>query len=518
MEDRDYRRRRLTAVGKLLLGIDVGTSAVKAGIFDETGRLLGLGRSPYATEAPRPGWAQCDPELWWQGAVDALRKAAGEARVDPKDITAAGVGVLFPAVVLLDENARPLYPAILYCDQRSLAQVRGIERAIPRDEYESVIGNTLVPGTCAATSMAWLRDEEPAAYGSARVIGFANTFVTSRLTGAFATDPSMAALSGLVDIRDPGQWSTSLCRRLDIDPDRLPRIAGSAEPVGEVTAAAARETGLAPGIPVVAGAGDVPVSALGTGASSSDTAAYMAGSTDCVSIPMPGPTQDRRWVNCAYIPEGVWLAIGTTTSSGVSVEWFVREFIGSGESHGLERMTRLASSSPPGSGRVLYLPYLQGERTPVWDPLARGVFIGLTASTTRADLARAVFEGTAFGLRHVVESAESATGVPVKQIRAVGGGTGNPLWNRIKADVLKRDIHVLEFQETGTLGAALLAGLGCGVHSSFDAAVETAQQVARTAPVRHDPARAPLYDELFGLYTRIHEGTREISHALAGGD
>ncbi len=502
-------------MAELLLGIDVGTSAVKAGLFDAEGPLFGLGRTAHAVSAPRPTWAECDPELWWRGILKSLAEACRQADVGPQDVAAVGMGVLFPVVVPLDRNARALHPAILYSDQRSLNQVRAIEDAIGRKRYEGMIGNNLVPGTCAVTSMAWLRDEKPEAYSKAATLASGNTFVAARLTGEFCADPSMVGLSGLVDISDPWRWSADLCEQVGIDADRLPRIAGAAEVIGGVSQAAARETGLRPGTPVVCGAGDVIVSAVGAGALSPDTLVYIAGSTDSVAMPVRQPTSGRRWACTGYVPRDTWLGIGANTSSGVSVEWFAREVLDRTGDAGLREMTQLAATSPPGSNRLLFLPYLQGERTPVWDPLARGMFVGLTSATTRADMARAVFEGTSFALRQLVDCAEDAAGQAPREIRAVGGGTNNDLWNQIKADVLQRPLQVLGFQETGALGGALLAGLGAGLYASFEEAVTVARSVGGTRTVEPDPMVAGLYDELFNLYERLYPQTQQIAHGLA---
>jgi xylulokinase len=425
------------------------------------------------------------------------------------------VSVLFPCVVPLDIEARALSPAILYCDRRSLAEVAAIEQAIPRGEYEGIIGNVLVPGTCAATSLLWLRGHRAEAWRAAHRFGFANTAITARLTGEFCTDPTQAAVSGLADIRDPWRWNEALCERLGVDAARLPRVAGAAEVIGTVTPLAARETGLGAGTPVVCGCGDVPASALGAGAADPATVVYVAGSTDCVAAPTTAPTLDRRWVNSAYIPRGMWLPIGTTTSSGVSVEWFVRELLGATGGGGFEEMSALAQRAPLGSNRLIFLPYLQGERTPIWDPRARGSFFGLSATTTRADLARSVLEGTAFALRQVIESLESVVGRPVAEIRAVGGGTRNPLWNQIKADVLRKRLAVLEFQETSSLGAALLAALGVGLHGSFAAVAAAAAGSTRASLVEPTAERSDAYDELYAHFARLYPATRELAHALS---
>ncbi len=498
----------------LLLGVDIGTSGVKVGVLAPDGRLLGLGRAPHANDAPQPGWVECPTQRWWDGFLASLRQACDQAGVAPSDITAVGVSVLFPCIVPLGPDGRELYPAILYCDRRSMAQVEAIERAVPREEYEATIGNVLVPGTCAATSLAWLRDCQPEAYRRAKAFGFANTAFTARLTGQFCADPTMVALSGLVDIRDPWQWNTALAERLGLDADRLPRIAGPDEVVGTVTRQAAEETGLAEGTPVVCGCGDVPASALGCGAEEPGTVVYVAGSTDCVAAPKRAPTDDRRWVNSAYVPRGLWLPIGTATSSGVSIEWFLREFLGKEGSEGLRELTELAERAPLGSGGLLYLPYLQGERTPLWDPRARGAFFGLTSETGRAELARAVLEGTAFALRGIMDCLEEVLGASVEEIRAVGGGTRNPLWNQIKADVLRKRLAILEFQETSALGAALLAGLGAGLYRDFAEATAVARSCNSARPIEPDAGRAERYERLYRLFARLYPATREIAHAL----
>lgn len=499
----------------LLAGLDVGTSGVKVGVADASGRLLGLGRAVHANDSPHPGWVECDPDRWWRGAVSSLHEACAEAKVKPADLAAVGVSVLFPCVAPLDADARALHPALLYCDRRSFAEADAIARLMPRDEYEATIGNVLVPGTCAATSLLWLRGQAPDAWRRAHSLGFANTAITARLTGEFYTDPTQVALSGLADIRDPWCWNDLLCERLGIAATRLPRVAGAAEVIGSVTRAAARETGLRQGTPVVCGCGDVPASALGAGAAEPGTVIYVAGSTDCVAVPTLAPTPDRRWVNSAYIPRGMWLPIGTTTSSGVSAEWFCRELLGQQGAEGLQALTDLARQSPPGARGLLYLPYLQGERTPVWDPLARGSFFGLTTATTRADLARSLLEGTAFALRQVIECLETVLGAPVADIRAVGGGTRNPLWNQIKADVLGKPLAILEFQETSALGAALLAAVGSGLCESFAAAAEAARAANRARLVEPHASRGAAYDQVYRLYTALYPATRPLAHELS---
>jgi len=502
-------------MAELLAGIDIGTSGVKAGVFSADGALVGLGRASHAVRSPRPGWAETDPAEWWRGVIAALAGACEAGGVSAGDIAGVALSVLYPAIAPLDSDGNALAPSILYCDGRSLVQVDGIAREFGLEEYESLTGNRLVPGTCAATSMRWLRDECADVYERAAVLASANTFIAAKLVGiegGFVTCPSNASLSGLTEIADPWQWSEGLCRRVGIDPDKLPRIALTDEVVGTVTEAAAQETGLAPGTPVVIGCGDAIAGAFGAGARAGGPAVYVAGSSDCLSVPAPAPRPGTGWVNCAWVERGVWTATGTTTSSGVSVEWFAREVLGGGEG-GAAAMAELAATSPPGANGLLYAPYLQGERTPIWDPLARGAFIGLTSATTRADLARAVLEGTAFALRQAASRLDEIAGRHVDDIRAVGGPTKSAVWNHVKADVLGRPLRVLRFQETGVLGVALLAGVGAGVYSSVsDAAAVTASLDADT--VAPDDANTKIYDELFALYEDIHPSAKGIMHDL----
>jgi xylulokinase len=506
-------------LGRPLLGIDLGTSGVKAGIFDPAGPLLGFGRAGYEVLSPHPGWAETDPAAWWEGTCSAISAACSQAHLDPADISSVGLSVLFPAVMLLGPDAVPLSRALLYCDQRSLAQIRAIERAIPRDEFQSLVGNTLAPGNSAVTSILWLRDDSAAAFSSARVIAWANTYLVAKLTGHMVTDPCMAALSGLVDIREPRRWNPSLCERLGVPLEKLPVILRPDEVAGTVSEEAHVQTGLRLGVPVVCGSGDTPSAVFGAGAASPGEVVYSAGSTDCVTTPLSRPTRDLRWVSATCAVDDLWCAIGTTTSSGASVAWFCREILGRDDGEARRALSELAVRSPAGANGLLFLPYLQGERTPIWDPLARGVFFGLSASTTRADMARAVLEGTAFGLRGVMDSleevAERPPGQPQLQIRAVGGGTGNALWNSIKASVLGRPLSVLGFQETGVLGAALLSGMGCGTYRSSAEAVAVARSVGKSMEVTPEPALARVYEELYPLFGELYPKTAAIAHALA---
>ncbi len=519
--ERDPERSNLKKTGDLLLGIDLGTSGVKVGIYNTGGQLLGLGRSSkYDVFSPQPGWSQSDPESWWEALILSIQDSFSKARIKGQDIKAVGLSTIFPVVIPLDPDGFPTHPAILYSDRRSIKQVNDICRRMPREKYQAITGNVLVPGNCSVASMAWLRDEKPDIYDSAKVLGSANTYITAKLTGSFYTDTTNAAQSGLTDINKPWQWSEQLCAVCSIDIDRLPGIKYPDEVIGSISRAVSKKTGLKTGTPVVCGCGDAVASPLGAGAHAEGSIVYTAGTTDCVTVGLSKPTKDRRWVSTANIPHKSWCAIGTTTSSGASIEWFKKEFYQpkyknrrSGPDI-YKIMTELAGSCPPGCRGVLYLPYLQGERTPLWDPLARGMFIGLKTSTSIGELTRAVFEGTALSLRDVIECLEGVISTPVKEIRAVGGCTKSRFWNQIKADVLGKPIDVLQFQETGSLGAALLAGIGSGIYRSYEEASSVAREVIEVKRVEPDPVNRELYDELFSIYREVYPNIKGSIHRL----
>jgi xylulokinase len=502
-----------------LLGIDLGTTCTKAGIFNYEGKLIGLGQSSsYDVYSPAPGWSESDPDALWEALIASIHDAYAKANIQGSDIQAVGLTTIFPAVIPLDQYANPMYPAILYSDQRSMRQVAAIYEKISQEKYQRITGNILVPGNCAVTSMAWLRDERPDIYTSAMILGFANTYVTSKLTGEFYTDTTNAAVSGLVDIHKPWEWSEQLCEICSIDIDRLPEITQPHEIIGSISRAASDTTGLKIGTPVMCGCGDAVASPFGAGALREGSILYTAGTTDCVTVPLSKPTGDTRLVNTAFVSDKSWCAIGTSTSSGASIEWFKREFLqrrcAQTEQDVYQFMADIAESCRPGCNGLLYIPYLQGERTPIWDPLARGMFIGLKTSTSTCELARSVFEGTAYALRDVIECVESAMSTQVKEIRTVGGCTKSDLWNQIKADVLNRPIDVLQYQETGSLGAALLAGTGSGIYKSREEANEVVRKLIDVKRVNPDPKQKDIYDKLFSIFKGVYPNIKESLHQL----
>jgi xylulokinase len=491
----------------MLLGIDLGTSSLKAVLFDPAcGTIAAQAKVPIRTQYPRPGWAEMDPEALWQALLETLAQL-GRNRPDAlAAVRGVGLSTIFPALVPMDREGRALRPALLYSDHRSLPQATRFAQAFGSEALELRTGNRFVPGTTTLPGILWLREEEPGIFARTHVFGQIETYLVHRLTGEITVDASHQSLSGLTAAGDELRYDEALLAAADLDPTFLPRPVESASVSGQVTAAAARATGLPAGIPVVAGCGDAPLATLGGGVCDPGKLFVSAGTTDCLMISAARPSGNPLFCNIHAPVPGLWVVNGTMSTAGAAVKWFHEEFMVCS----LEEMTRQAETSAPGAGGVVFLPYLQGERTPCWDPQARGQFFGLGLTTGRAEACRAVFEGIACAWKQIVGLLEAECGLRAPEIMAVGGGSTNPFLNRIKATLLDRPVRALAFTEITSLGAAMIAGLGAGVYASAEEAC------TRTAPLRTSqifepvPAWREALEHTYGLYTRLYPALRPL--------
>lgn len=475
----------------LLLGIDLGTSSVKAGLFHPDGQLVAVENAHWPLRAPYPGWTEAEPERWRRAMRQALAKLPPQALARVKSV---GVSALFPALLLLDEDGRPLRNAILYSDQRSGEQVEKIDRIFSIDRLQKLTANRVVPGTCTLASILWARENEPATIERAATIGHANTFLLKLLTGEPALDFGSASLSGLVEMgRDC--YSPEICAAFDIDMKKLPPLVDSSAPVGKITPEASKSTGIPAGAVVAAGGGDALVGALGAGASDADDIFYVAGSSDCFTVRTDIAPRDLTFANCRFLLPGSYASIAATTTTGASLEWLGRNVLGFRGQCG-ERVMELAARSPAGANGVVFLPYLQGERAPLWNPNLRGVFTGLSAASGRDDMARAVLEGAVFTAKQALEATLQSFNPPSPRLLTVGGGARGELSLNTRAAVFGLPLEVLEFQDVTTLGAAMLGGLAAVIYASENEAIE------RTAPLRNIREIAP--DKSLAGFYREH--------------
>jgi xylulokinase len=484
-----------------VLGVDVGTTAVKAAVVTAGGRVLGSGSVEYPTVYPRPGWAEQDPGDWWRAACGAIRLALEAA--GRRELAAVCVSAQAPTMLPLDARARPLRRALIWMDRRAESECARLRERLGEDLVRQITGNRIDP-YYVAPKLLWLREQDPETFARARTFIQATGYLVQRLTGEVTLDREHASLLSLRDFQRD-EWSEALCAAVGVAPDRFPRLVEADEVVGHVTAAAAAETGLAPGTAVTGGTVDGAAAALEAGAVDEGQVAEMTGTSTVVILPSARPRSEPAFVAMRHAVRGRWLLLGAIVASGASLRW-LRDLFG-GDS--FDALIAEAEAEPPGANGLVFLPYMMGERSPIWDSDARGVFLGLTLASGRGALVRAVLEGAAFAVRHNVEVA-AAAGIEVAELRSVGGGTQSRLWNQIKADVIGVPVLLPETSIGAPFGDAALACVAAGLHADVGGLVRTVRVRERFEP--HEPGR---YDALYGVYRASYEALRNEFRALA---
>ncbi|MHB1133613.1 MAG: xylulokinase [Chloroflexota bacterium] len=500
-----------------LLGVDVGATGCKATLYSLDGRPLRTGYAEYRMHSPSAGWVEEDAEDWWRGAGASCR-AALDAPGLAESVAGVGVGCT-NALVAVDAEGRPLRPAIMQLDQRTVPQADWLRKEAGAESLFQITGNRVAPGSYSAPIILWLKEHEPEVFAAAHKFLVPSGFVVQRLTGRFSMDYSRGSTTALFDIRGR-TWSDDLCRLAGIPRQQLPDLYESSQVVGGVTAAAAAATGLRAGTPVVAGCMDTVGAAVGSGAVVPGEPFAIMGTVARVSVALAEPRFDDRFLNCCHAVSGQWLAIAVMNGAGVSLRWFRDVFgqteVAEAQARGCdayELFTEQAATSVPGANGVLYLPYLAAERSPIWDPYARGVLFGLSVAHQRGDILRALLEGVALSVRHNLHIMEEALSGRAERLNIGGGCARSDLWNQIIADATGRTIVRLRASETETLGAAILAGVGAGVYQGFGAVREHTLHFEREFVP--NAANAALYDELFTLYRQLYEDLRPRFAAAA---
>lgn len=449
------------------LGIDVSTTATKALLCDERGRVAGVAAHEYPFDTPHPLWSEQAPALWWDGAARSIRAVLEVAGVDAGDVAAIGLTGQMHGLVLLGDHGDVLRPAILWNDQRTGAECDEIRRRVGAARLIEVTGNDALTGF-TAPKVLWVRRHEPDVFARARHLLLPKDFVRLQLTGDYAMDVADGAGTLLMDLGGR-TWSDEVLAALDIPRAWMPPLFEGPAETGRLTAAAAAATGLRAGTPVVAGGGDQAAQAVGVGAVREGIVALTLGTSGVVFATTHEPRiepQGRLHAFCHAVP-GRWHLMGVMLSAAGSLRWF-RDTITPGMPY--PDLLAPAADVPAGCEGLIFLPYLTGERTPYPDPHARGAFVGLTVRHTRAHLTRAVLEGVAFGLRDGFDLMKTAGLGRIEQVRVSGGGARSPLWQQILADVLDAELVTVNTTEGAAYGAALLAGVGAGAWPDVDAA------------------------------------------------
>ncbi len=497
------------AVGReYVVGIDVSTTATKAVLVDETGRVAAVGVSEYGFDTPRPGWSEQDPALWWAATRHAVGSALDDAQVPGDAVRAVGLTGQMHGSVLLDSAGEVVRPVLLWNDQRTAAECDEIRRLVGTQRLVQLTGNDALTGF-TAPKLLWVRRHEPGEWSRVSHVLLPKDFVRLRLTGEYATDVADASGTLLVDVT-ARTWSADVLSALSLDPALLPSLFEGPEVTGLITEDAAAATGLAVGTPVVAGGGDQAANAVGVGAVAGGIGALSLGTSGVVFVPTDRPVIEphgRVHSFCHAVPD-TWHVMGVMLSAAGSLRWY-RDTVAPGVQFG--SLVDEASGIPPGAEGLWFLPYLTGERTPHADPNARGAFIGLTVRHTRAHLTRAVLEGVAFGLRGGLELMVSAGVARPEEFRASGGGTKSPLWRQIVADVLGVRLSLTQTAEGAAYGAAVLAGVGAGWGSSVP---ELAGAFVHVEGPATDPVSTGAYEGPYASFQGLYPALAPTFSAL----
>ena len=485
------------------LGIDVGTGGTRAVLIDGVGRIVASETIEHiAFASPQTGWAEQDPDDWWRASVAAIRAVLSQENITSDAIRAVGLSGQMHGAVLLDEHDQVLRPSIIWCDQRSDVQCRRLTEQLGASRLIELTCNPALTGF-TLPKVLWVKDHEPEKFRRIRSLLLPKDYVRLRLTGDKATDVADASGTLLLDVA-ARRWSSEMLEAAGINPTILPRLFESQEITGSISKQAAELTGLRPGTPVVAGAGDQAAGAVGMGIVKPGSVSATIGTSGVVFAATNNPALDpkgRVHTFCHAIPNR-WHVMGVTQGAGLSLRWFRDQF--GGESY--EQLTTEAENVPTGANNLLWAPYLMGERTPHLDPNARAALVGLTASHTRAHIVRAILEGVAFSLRDSFEIFKEMN-VPVESIRLGGGGARSKLWRQIQADVYGHAVDIVHAEEGAAYGAALLAGVGGNLWESVDGACANVVRVIGRIPPDAAAVKVlePLYRSYRALYPALHK-------------
>ena len=476
---------------KYLLGIDVGTSAVKAAVFDFEGNLIKDTLCSYDTYYPAPHYAEQNPEDWWNAVCSAVKEITSE--INASDIAVVGTDGQGWAAVAADEKGNPLCRTPIWTDTRSTAECEYLKTVRSENEWFDLSKNPIQPGY-SLPKLIWYKRNAPEVFSGARYILQSNSFIGMRLTGNASQDVSQGYAYHFFDMKS-GSWDESLMKELGIPSHLLPQPVKCSEIIGRVTGEAASLTGLREGTPVTAGGLDAACAALGVGAVKPGMTQEQSGQAGGMSICTDSCESDPKLIMGFHTVPGLWLVQG----GGAGALRWLRSNICPELTYA--QMDELASTVNPGSDGLVFLPYLAGERSPLWNPDAKGVFYGMTFAHTRAHIIRSVMEGVAFSLRHNLETAEKA-GAGVNVMRSAGGSSVSSLWTQIKSDVTGKIIEVPVDNSATVFGAAILAGTGAGV---FESEASAAEKTVKTGRVhKPDSETAGIYNAVYGTYIELY--------------
>lgn len=502
-----------------LLGVDLGTSGTKTVLFDVNGQAIASETIEYPLHQPQNGWAEQAPEDWWDAARNTIRSVIEQSGVDAADIKGLGISGQMHGLVLLDADGNVLREAILWCDGRTQDECDEITNTIGRERLIQITANPALTGFTAG-KILWVRKHEPELWAKVRHILLPKDYVRFKLTGEYASEMSDASGTNLLDV--PNRcWSKEILDALNIDDNLMPRLTESSDVAGYITSEAAQVTGLIAGTPVAGGAGDNAAAAVGTGVVVEGKAFTTIGTSGVVfahSDKVQIDPQGRVHTFCAAVP-GAYTVMSCTLAAGLSLKWYRDTFCQAEIDAAKEMdtdpyilMNQQAEKSPIGANRLIFLPYLMGERSPLLDSNARGAFIGLSAIHTRKDLLRAVMEGVTYSQRQNLDVLRQMHVAPETML-ACGGGAKSPFWRKMMADVFNMPVKTVKNTEGPALGAAILAGVAAGIYKDIPSAC--AQVIRENEPLTPGTAEHNAYERVYSVYESLYPALKGAYGELA---
>lgn len=488
----------------VLLGIDLGTSSVKAMIAHSDGRIVGIEKMEYEVLIPQNGYAEQTADSWWRALLMVLRKLRNKYAEDYRQIECVGYSGQMHGLVMLDNQNREIRPSIIWLDQRSARQTDKIQRTLGIEFVRRVLHNRIYSGF-SLPSLLWVRENEPENFGRIRKIVFPKDYVRLQMTGIVGSDHSDASASLMYDM-EKCKWSVKLADHLGIPPEIFPQLGHSTEIAGYITKECAALTGLRQGLPVVYGSGDQMAQSVGNGVICPEIVTSNIGTGGQISACVPDNIYDPnlRLNSFCHAVDNATTVCGATLCAGMSLSWAKRIF-------GIEdydQVFALAQQIPPGSEGLIYLPYLTGERTPHMDPHAKGMFFGLSLGMDVRHFIQAVLEGVVYSLKDSLTLMENL-GIHCDKVIASGGGAQSKVWLQMQADILGKNIHVNQVQEQACLGACMLAGIGVGV---FASSRESSNKMVKLKEevFRPNPDNIRVYKQAYEVYRELYQQNKEL--------
>ena len=500
-----------------LMGLDVGTTGCKASIFDESGVEIHSAYREYPLICRKPAWAELEPNQVWTKVKESIREATGGTDTVVRSVSVSAQGEAF---LPLSKEGKPLYNSIVTPDQRAQEETRYLEETFGRKFLFEKTGMVLFP-IYTLNKILWIRENEPRIFEKTAKFLCWEDYVNYKLTGRAAIDHSLANRTLMFDIKKR-RWSEEILQQLDLGEDLLAETMPGGEVVGEVTREASRETGMEPGVTVVAGGHDQACGCLGAGVVAEGPLYDVTGTVECLMPAVSSPILTDEMLkggfgNYCHVVPGKYLILGYNMTAGTVLRWFRDNFAQEVVKEALDAsksvyslFDEFAESVPPGSEGLLLLPYFMGAATPNWDTHARGTIIGLTLAHGKSHVIRAIMEGITYELRNNLEALKKA-GVEAHEIRAVGGGARSTFWCQLKSDVTNVPVVVPRVSEASSLGAAMLAGIGCDTFRDFEEAVERTYQLDRT----YTPDPKGAYERGFRLYRELYSGVSGLYPSLS---